>query len=64
MGIEPYIGLSSGYFRRAIDRMPKQAATAPWRADQDYLLERRTIGGETFDDGVMRFEGARAATAA
>ncbi|MFM1987282.1 MAG: hypothetical protein RJA99_239 [Pseudomonadota bacterium] len=60
VGTDPFVDFSSGYFQRAMDRLPRQGTSAPWRAEQDYLLERRTIGGERFDDGVMRFEGARA----
>ena len=55
---EPFVDFSSGYFERARDRLPKQGAHAPWRADQSYLAERRTIGRADLDDGVMRFEGA------
>jgi monooxygenase len=55
---EPFVDFSSGYFERARDRLPKQGAQAPWRADQSYLTERRTIGRAALDDGVMRFEGA------
>jgi monooxygenase len=61
VGTEPFSELSSGYFRRALDRLPMQSARAPWRFDQNYLRERRTIGRDAFDDGVLRFEGATAA---
>jgi len=53
---DPFVDFSSGYFQRAADRLPKQGARAPWRADQDYLLERRTLGRDRLDDGVLRFE--------
>jgi cation diffusion facilitator CzcD-associated flavoprotein CzcO len=62
---EPFVDFSSGYFQRAIDRLPKQGKAAPWRTEQNYLLERRTLGRETVDDGVLRFEGGvEAGTAA
>ncbi len=57
IGTDPFVDFSSGYFQRAAARLPKQGARAPWRADQDYLLERRTIGRAPLDDGVLRFEG-------
>ena len=60
-GTEPFVDFSSGYFQRAADRLPKQGKAAPWRAEQDYLLERRTIGRGEVDDGVLRFEGGAAA---
>ena len=60
VGTEPFVDFSSGYFQRAMDRLPKQSREAPWRAEQNYLLERRTLGGGEVDDGVLRFEGGRA----
>ena len=57
IGTDPFVDFSSGSFQRAAARLPKQGARAPWRADQDYLLERRTIGRAPLDDGVLRFEG-------
>jgi hypothetical protein len=60
VGTEPFVDFSSGYFQRAMDRLPKQSKQAPWRAEQNYLLERRTLGRGEVDDGVLRFEGGRA----
>ena len=57
---EPFVDFSSGYFQRAMDRLPRQGAQAPWRAEQDYLKERRTFGHGELEDGVMRFEGGTA----
>jgi cation diffusion facilitator CzcD-associated flavoprotein CzcO len=54
---EPFVDFSSGYFQRALERLPRQGAKAPWRAEQNYLLERRTLGRGALDDGAMRFEG-------
>jgi cation diffusion facilitator CzcD-associated flavoprotein CzcO len=53
---DPFVDFSSTYFQRALERLPKQGARAPWRADQDYLLERRTVGRARLDDGVLHFE--------
>ncbi|MCA3181497.1 MAG: NAD(P)/FAD-dependent oxidoreductase [Burkholderiaceae bacterium] len=64
VGTEPFVDFSSGYFQRAMDRLPKQSKEAPWRAEQNYLLERRTLGRGELDDGVLRFEGAREGAAA
>jgi monooxygenase len=61
---EPFVDFSSGYFQRALERLPRQGAKAPWRAEQNYLLERRTLGRDDVDDGVMRFEGRSGAGAA
>ena len=36
----PLLDFSSGYVQRALDRMPKQGAVAPWRLYQNYALDR------------------------
>lgn len=36
---EPAVDLTSGYVRRALDRIPKQGDRAPWRVHQDYLRD-------------------------
>ncbi|WP_156756047.1 flavin-containing monooxygenase [Actinokineospora pegani] len=39
----PFLDLQSGYVRRAADRMPQQAARAPWRLRQNYPADVRTL---------------------
>ncbi|MFI7428007.1 flavin-containing monooxygenase [Micromonospora sp. NPDC049836] len=57
----PIIDLKSGYVLRAVDRLPKQGPSAPWRLHQNYprdvLLMRH---GRLTDEGV-RFSRASAA---
>ncbi|WP_327031376.1 NAD(P)/FAD-dependent oxidoreductase [Micromonospora ureilytica] len=59
----PLIDLRSGYVLRAVDTLPKQGATAPWRLHQNYardvLLMRH---GRLTDEGV-RFSRAGEVTA-
>ncbi|MFE9190139.1 flavin-containing monooxygenase [Micromonospora sp. NPDC007208] len=59
----PLIDLRSGYVLRAVDTLPKQGATAPWRLHQNYardvLLMRH---GRLTDEGV-RFSRAGRLTA-
>jgi cation diffusion facilitator CzcD-associated flavoprotein CzcO len=61
MAREPFLDLTSGYITRAIDRMPKQGAKAPWRNPQSYFRDIRALRYGRIDDGVMRFSKAEAA---
>lgn len=47
---------SSGYLERARHLMPKNAATMPWRLNQDYLQDRKDLAKLPIDDGILRFE--------
>ncbi|MEU4530292.1 NAD(P)/FAD-dependent oxidoreductase [Micromonospora ureilytica] len=62
-GRVPLIDLRSGYVLRAVDTLPKQGVTAPWRLHQNYardvLLMRH---GRLTDEGV-RFSRAGEVTA-
>jgi len=55
--------LSSGYVQRALDTLPRQSSTDPWRDTQDYLRDRKSIRNDPLDDGTLRFRSARAVTA-
>ena len=48
----PLIDLQSGYVLRAVDALPKQGATLPWRAYQNYLLDRRLLRHGPVTDSV------------
>jgi hypothetical protein len=52
---EPFVDLTSGYFRRAIGRLPMQGDRPPWRLNQDYLVDLRTLRFGRIDDGVLQF---------
>jgi len=56
-GIEtrPFLDFSSGYVQRAIDRMPRQGAKAPWRLYQNYLLDLVTLRWARIADGRLTF---------
>jgi len=54
----PLLGLSSGYIQRALDEMPQQGDSGPWRVRQNYLVDatttlRRDLGR------TLHFESAR-----
>ena len=61
---EPFIDLKSGYVMRSLHELPKQAARAPWRLQQNYardisLLKRGPVGDEIdFSRGPVRAPGA------
>ena len=57
---EPIIDFGSGYVRRSIHLFPRQGPTRPWRNHQNYVLDALDVGLARLDDGVMRFETARA----
>ena len=47
---------SPGYFRRAMDRLPKQGDRAPWINPQAYGRERRSVVAAPLEDGVLTLE--------
>ena len=53
--IEAEPPLTSGYFARAIDRMPKQGSQMPWRQNHDYLNDRKVLLDDPLEDGFMTF---------
>jgi cation diffusion facilitator CzcD-associated flavoprotein CzcO len=55
---EPIIDFSSGYVRRALDRLPRQGSREPWRLRQNYLLDSRMVRRAPIDDGELRFSTA------
>ena len=52
---EPFVGLSSGYVTRTMDRMPRQGARAPWRNTQNLLLDWLALRVRRIDDGHLQF---------
>lgn len=47
--------LTSGYVQRALDTLPRQSSTDPWRDTQDYLRDRKSIRKDPLDDGTLQF---------
>ncbi len=56
----PFMNLTSGYVQRAVDKLPKQGAKAPWRVYQNYAKDVELLRFGRIDDGVMRFARAGA----
>jgi monooxygenase len=57
IGTRPYVDLTSGYIRRASDRLPRQGDRAPWRAEQSYLREIRLLRFGRIPDPSLEFGG-------
>jgi cation diffusion facilitator CzcD-associated flavoprotein CzcO len=64
MALEPWLDFSSGYVRRAIDRLPKQGAKKPWKLYQNYAKDIVALRFGTLTDGAMEFRAAPARAAA
>ena len=50
---------SSGYLARGKHQMPRNAATLPWRLNQDYTKDRTDMRRAPIDDGVLEFQRRR-----
>jgi monooxygenase len=50
---------SSGYIQRGKHLMPKNAATPPWRLNQEYRKDRQDMRHAPIDDGILQFTRAR-----
>ncbi|MCB9592207.1 MAG: NAD(P)/FAD-dependent oxidoreductase [Sandaracinaceae bacterium] len=62
MAKTPIMGkLTSGYVKRAADKMPKQGAKAPWLNHDNYLRDVVSIKLGGIDDGVLEFGKSAAA---
>lgn len=53
--LEPFLNLTSGYFKRAGEIMPKQGARSPWRVYQNYFRDMLIIRYGRIADGVLQF---------
>jgi monooxygenase len=57
---EPFMDFSPGYFRRAMDELPRSGSEAPWRLKQNYLLDLRLIRHGRVDEESLKFSKHRA----
>ena len=62
--LRPLIDLRSGYVLRALDRLPKQGPTAPWRLHQNYPRDLLMLRHGRVDDEGVRFGRASVPAAA
>ncbi len=56
---DDYIGFSSGYVQRALNRMPRQGKKSPWRNYQNYLLDIFYVRFFPIKDSTLRFYNAK-----
>lgn len=61
---EPFMDFSPGYFRRAMDSLPRSGSEAPWRLKQNYLLDLRLIRYGRVDEKSLKFSKHRATVSA
>jgi cation diffusion facilitator CzcD-associated flavoprotein CzcO len=57
---EDFLDFKSGYIQRAIHKFPKMGNKKPWRLDQNYFKDMRSLGFGKVNDGVMQFSIKRA----
>lgn len=50
---------SSGYIQRGKHMMPRNAASLPWRLNQNYRQDRQDMRQAPLDDGIMEFRRVR-----
>lgn len=55
VGEEPLIDLTTGYFRRSQDELPKQGSREPWKLRMNYFLDLRALRHGPLTDDAMRF---------
>jgi monooxygenase len=60
MQTSPFIEMSSGYFERSRQDLPRQGDRAPWRLQQHYAKDAPLYEGR-FDDGELSFDAPVAA---
>jgi cation diffusion facilitator CzcD-associated flavoprotein CzcO len=51
---EPLMDFTSSYVLRALDKMPKQGSTKPWRLNQNYILDRMSLNyASVVDESIV-----------
>ena len=51
----PFLDFTSGYVQRALDILPRQGATKPWKLHQNYARDLVALRYGRVDDGTMVF---------
>ncbi|MBP2455456.1 flavin-containing monooxygenase [Mycolicibacterium lutetiense] len=57
----PFMDFTPGYFRRAMDTLPKSGSEAPWKLKQNYFFDMRTIRYGKVDEESLLFTKHRVA---
>ncbi len=56
--VVPFLDLNAGYVLRALDKLPKQGRSGPWRLHQNYPRDVRVFRGGEIEDGAIDFSRA------
>jgi monooxygenase len=59
---EPFLDLQSGYVQRSINELPKQGAVAPWRLNQNYVLDVQLMKRGSLEDEGIEFSAKEPAS--
>ncbi|MDN5893014.1 MAG: NAD(P)/FAD-dependent oxidoreductase [Nocardioides sp.] len=51
----PFMDFEAGYVLRSLDKLPKQGDREPWKLEQSYFHDVKTIRKSDIDDGVLEF---------
>jgi monooxygenase len=51
----PAVDFSSGYFQRAMDKLPRQGSRKPWLIHQNYVQDQIALRLAPLEDGVLEF---------
>jgi monooxygenase len=54
--LAPLLDFSSGYVQRGMSRFPKQGSRAPWRMNQNYILDLLSLRLGRVSDPALDFE--------
>jgi monooxygenase len=56
----PFTDMSSGYFARAMDLLPKRGSSGPWQIRHNYFWDIHALGRAPIDDSGLHFTKHRA----
>lgn len=54
----PFLEMESGWVKRSMHLYPRQGSHGPWTVDQNYLMDRKTLGRANIEDTALRFDRA------
>ena len=54
--VKDMMPLDSGYFARAIDKLPREGTQLPWQQHHDYFADMKLLREGELEDGAMQFK--------
>ncbi len=54
--VKEMMPLDSGYFARAIDKLPREGTNLPWQQHHDYFADMKLLREGEMEDGSLQFE--------